>query len=162
MKTPLKLFVLTCLVGLTSAPLATAQDVPQGSSPPVASVPSTQPTAAVNVSSRYVLGPGDELVIHALDAPEISEKPQRLDPDGDLRLAIVGRVHAAGMTVAALEDELKKRLGVFLQQPDVTITVTGSRSEAVSLMGAVAAPGQKPLTNGARLMDVITAAGGIT
>jgi polysaccharide export outer membrane protein len=123
-----------------------------------------QPTtsAAPNVSARYVLGAGDEIVIHALDAPEISEKPQKLDPDGDLRLAIIGRVHAAGMNVSDLEAELTNRLGVFLQQPDVTVTVTGSRSQAVSLMGAVTTPGLKPITTGNRLMDVLSAAGGLT
>ena len=120
------------------------------------------PTTTVNVSSRYVLGTGDELIIHAIDTPEISGRPGRIDPDGDLRLPIVGRVPAAGMTVGQLEEELKKRLGVFLQQPDVTVTVTASRNQSISIMGAVAAPGAKVLDTGKTLMDMLSAAGGLT
>ena len=115
-----------------------------------------------NVSASYVLGPGDELVIHALDTPEISEKTLRVDPDGDLRLAIIGRVHAAGMTIAALEEELKRRLAVFLKEPDVTVSVTSSRSQTISIMGAVMSPGLKPLTNGTSLLDVLSAGGGVS
>lgn len=131
---------------------------------PVTSGPATQQPAdaGLNLSASYVLGAADELVIHAIDAPEISERPQRIDPDGDLRLPIIGRVHAAGMSVVQLEDELKKRLGVYLQAPDVTVTVTSSRSQTVSIMGAVTDPGQKPLDAGKTLVDVLSAAGGLS
>jgi polysaccharide export outer membrane protein len=132
---------------------------------PATAPPAMQPLqsdAAPNLSATYVLGSADDLVIHAIDVPEISEKPYRIDPDGDLRLPITGRVHAAGMSIIQLEEELKKRLGVYLQTPDVTVTVTSSRSQTVSLMGAVMTPGLKPLDAGKTLLDVLSAAGGLS
>jgi len=132
---------------------------------PATAPPAMQPLqsdAAPNLPATYVLGSADDLVIHAIDVPEISEKPYRIDPDGDLRLPIIGRVHAAGMSIIQLEEELKKRLGVYLQTPDVTVTVTNSRSQTVSLMGAVMNPGLKPLDAGKTLLDVLSAAGGLS
>jgi protein involved in polysaccharide export with SLBB domain len=62
--------------------------------------------------STYQLRADDELVIHATDIPEINGKAMRLDPDGDLRLPMIGRVHAAGMTLEQLEGEVTARLKV--------------------------------------------------
>jgi polysaccharide export outer membrane protein len=109
-----------------------------------------------------VIGIDDTLVIRVSDAPDINEKTQRVDPNGDLRLPVVGRVHAAGLTVEQLEAALRGKLGVFLQTPDVTVTVTSSRSYAVSVIGAVSNPGLKPLDLGKTLVDVLSAAGGLT
>ena len=119
-------------------------------------------SATPNVSAKYTLGVSDEVVIHALDAPEISEKPLRINPDGELRLALVGRIQAAGMTVAQLEEELKKRLAVILQEPDVTVTVTAARSQSISIMGAVTSPGVKPLETGSTILDMLSVADGVT
>src|SRR5207247_8690786 len=104
----------------------------------------------------------DQIVIHAVDVPDISEKPQKLDRGGDLRLPMGGRVHAAGMTVAELERELTKRLKLYLEEPDVSITVVESRSQPVSIIGAVAASGIKQLEGGKTLVEVLSMAGGLT
>jgi polysaccharide biosynthesis/export protein len=133
-----------------------------------AAAPAQTPTAAQTATadaparSTYVLGPDDQIVIHAVDVPDISEKPQKLDRDGDLRLPMVGRVHAAGMTVADLERELTKRLKVYLQEPDVTITMAESRSQPVSVIGAVTTSGVKQLEGGKTLVEVLSMAGGLT
>jgi polysaccharide export outer membrane protein len=127
-------------------------------------VPPASATASADATPRasYVLGAGDQIVIHALDAPDISDKPQRLDQNGDVRLPMIGRVHAAGLTVEELERELTKRLRVYLQEPDVSVTVAESRSEMVSVIGAVITPGMKPLEGGKTLVEVLSAAGGMT
>src|SRR5919106_3450422 len=71
--------------------------------------------------SSYVLGPDDQIAIHALDLPDISDKPQRLDPNGDIRLPLIGRIHAGGMTVEELENELIEKLKAYLHEPDVSV-----------------------------------------
>ena len=124
--------------------------------------PSSSESAEPLAKNGYVLGPSDEVLIHAIDAPEISDKNQRIDADGDLRLARVGRLRAAGLTVAQLEQELRKRLGVYLQEPDVTVTVATVRSQNVSVTGAVSEPGMKVLDGRKTLTDVLSAAGGLT
>src|SRR6185369_8663847 len=91
----------------------------------------------------------------------ISGKTQRLDPNGDLRLPMVGRVHAAGMTLEQLEAELSKRLAVYLQDPDVAVTVTEFKSQPVSVIGAVTTSGVHQLEGRKTLIEMLSLAGGV-
>jgi polysaccharide export outer membrane protein len=148
---------LVCAVALCSAWLVSHTAIR-------VSAASAAQTAANDRSApqTYVLGPDDQIVIHAVDVPDIGEKPQKLDRDGDLRLPMVGRVHAAGMTVGELERELTKRLKVYLQEPDVSVTVAESHSQPVSVIGAVTTSGIKQLEGGKTLVEVLSMAGGLT
>ncbi len=94
--------------------------------------------------------------------PDISGKPQRIDPSGDLRLPMVGRVRAEGLTVDQLEAELISLLKVHLQEPDVAVTVTAFRSQPVSVIGAVTQSGVRPLEGRKTLIEVLSQAGGVT
>jgi polysaccharide export outer membrane protein len=109
-----------------------------------------------------VLGPDDQVAIHAIDVPDISDKPQRLDPNGDLNLPMVGRVHAAGMTLEQLREELTRRLKVYLVEPDVAIAVTEFRSQPVSVIGAVGTSGVRQLEGRKTLVEVLSLAGGVS
>src|SRR5438094_6951043 len=51
-------------------------------------------------SPDYVLGPGDQIVVRALNAEEIPDKPVLIDMGGYIRLPLAGRVHVGGLTVA--------------------------------------------------------------
>ena len=52
--------------------------------------------------SHYVLGSDDTLKIWALGIEEISDKPVRIDPSGDIDLPVVGKVHARGLSLEEL------------------------------------------------------------
>lgn len=112
------------------------------------------------IRTSYVLGADDQLLIQVVDVPDISGKPQRIDPEGDLRLPMVGRVRAAGMTAEQLETELIKRLKVYLQEPDVTVTVTEFHSQPVSVIGAVGNSGVHQLSGKKTLVEILSMAGG--
>ena len=43
----------------------------------------------------YILGPGDEIVIMALNAEEISNRPIRIPSEGEINLPMVGRMQVA-------------------------------------------------------------------
>jgi polysaccharide biosynthesis/export protein len=120
----------------------------------------TEGAAADRIS--YRLGPDDQIVIQVANAPDISGKPQRIDPSGDLRLPMVGRVRAAGMTLEQLEAELTTRLKVFLQEPDVAVTVTEFKSQPVSVIGAVATSGVRQLEGRKTLIEMLSLAGGVS
>jgi polysaccharide export outer membrane protein len=109
----------------------------------------------------YVLGPADQIMIHALDIPDISGKTQRLDLNGDLKLPMIGRVHAAGMTLDQLERELTERLKVYLEEPDVAVTVTEFHSQPVSVIGAVGTSGVHQLEGRKTIIEVLSMAGGV-
>src|SRR5690242_11604845 len=79
-------------------------------------------------SPEYVLGPGDEVVVLAVDTEEIANKPVRVSAGGDIAFPMVGRIHADGMTVQQLQGELTERLKTYIKRPDISINVTQFRS----------------------------------
>ncbi|MGA2740638.1 MAG: polysaccharide biosynthesis/export family protein [Bryobacteraceae bacterium] len=121
----------------------------------VAGPPPDQPRTA------YVLGPEDTVTIHAQNAPDLSEKPFRVDAEGEIKLPMIGRVHAGGLTIEQLEAEIVTRLKVYLVEPEVTVGITEFRSQPVSIVGAVATPGVHQLEGQKTLVEMLAIAGGL-
>ena len=109
----------------------------------------------------YLLGSQDVVTIHASNAPDLSDKPFRLDADGELKLPMVGRIHAGGLTAEELEAEISKRLKVYLEEPEVTVSITEFRSQPVSILGAVSSPGVHQLEGRKTLVEILAVAGGL-
>jgi polysaccharide export outer membrane protein len=83
-----------------------------------------QATPLVEAPATYALGPGDKIVIRALDAEEIDNKPVVIDTRGNISVLLVGRIHAAGLTTDGLETEIETRLKKYVNEPDVTVALT--------------------------------------
>jgi polysaccharide export outer membrane protein len=115
---------------------------------------------ATQTVSGYVLGPDDQIVIRAIDAPDISDKPVLIGTNGNITLPMIGRVKAGGLTVEQLEAELATRLKEFIQEPQVSVTVTEFGSQPVSVFGAVNKPGVVQLRGRQTLYQVLSMAGG--
>ena len=108
----------------------------------------------------YILGPDDEIVIRAIDAPEISDKPVLIGTNGNITLPLIGRVKAGGLTVEQLETELNTQLRKYVRDPQVSVTVAEFRSQPVSVFGAVTKPGVVQLRGRKTLYEVLAMAGG--
>ncbi len=131
----------------------------------------TQATGAANpaaaqvrdqdTSRSYELGPDDEITIRALEISEISDKPVQIDASGYIRLPMLGRVKAAGLTPAQLESAIAERLKAYVLEPEVSVSVTQFRSQPVSVLGAVRAPGVYQLQGRKTLVEVLSMAGGL-
>jgi polysaccharide export outer membrane protein len=116
---------------------------------------------AAQPDSGYVLGPDDQIVIRAIDAPELSDKlPILIGTNGNITLPLIGRVKAGGLTVEQLETELNTRLKEYVRDPQVSVTVAESRSHPVSVFGAVTKPGVVQLQGRKTLYEVLSMAGG--
>jgi polysaccharide export outer membrane protein len=115
---------------------------------------------ATQTESGYVLGPDDEIMIRAIDAPGIPDKPVLIGTNGNITLPMIGRVKAGGLTVEQLEAELTTRLKEFIQDPQISVTVTEFRSQPVSVFGAVSKPGIVQLRGRQTLYQVLSLAGG--
>jgi polysaccharide biosynthesis/export protein len=127
----------------------------------VACVSAQQPPAnAAPPPSGYVLGPDDQLLIRALDGFDLGDKPVLIGVNGNITLPLVGRVKAAGLTVEQLENEIASRLKVYVQDPQISVTVTEFRSQPVSVFGAVTTPGVVQLRGRKTLYEVLSMAGG--
>ena len=111
--------------------------------------------------SQYILGAGDQVAIHVVDLDEVSDRPLRIDPNGYIDLALVGRVQAGGITIEQLRDELKRRFSRFINSPDVNINLIENQSRSVSIVGSVNSPGVHPLEGPQHLLEVISSAGGV-
>ena len=117
---------------------------------------------AKKLDSGYVLGPDDQIVIHAIDSPEISDKPFLVGMNGNITLPLIGRVEAGGHSVEQLETELNTRLKKYMHDPQVSVTVAEFRSQPVSIFGAVTKPGVIQLRGRKTLYEVLSMAGGPT
>jgi polysaccharide export outer membrane protein len=111
--------------------------------------------------SHYVLGSDDTLKIWALGIEEISDKPVRIDPSGDIDLPVVGKVHARGLSLEELKVQLMQRLAKEVLKPQVSVEIVDFGSQPVSVMGAVNHPGVFQLRGRKTLMEVVSTADGL-
>jgi polysaccharide export outer membrane protein len=129
--------------------------------PHVVSVPAVpEPDVSQPVPATYLLGPDDQITVHAMDAEELSEKPVRIDLSGFIRLPLAGRIQAAGLTVEQLEAEITTRLLKYIKNPEVSVSVLEFRSQPVSLIGSVKTPGVYQLQGRKTLVECLSLAGG--
>lgn len=135
-----------------------AQQPPPPLTGHLAVTPSPRADAA---PTNYILGPDDQIAIQAPDVEEISKQPVRIDMRGNINLPMVGRLHAAGLTADELELEIKQRLRKYLQEPDVTVSISEFRSQPISILGAVQTPGVHQLQGRKTLFEVLSMAGGL-
>lgn len=112
-----------------------------------------------SIRPNYVLAPNDQILIRT-QAEEINEKPFRIDADGNVNLPLLGRVHAGGMTLQELENDLTQRLREYIREPQVIIQVTQFHSAPVFFVGAFKAPGIYGLQGTRTLVEMLTQIGG--
>lgn len=112
----------------------------------------------------YLIGPGDNVNITVWRNPEVSQSvPVR--PDGKITTPLVEDLPASGKTATQLARDIEKVLGKYIQQPVVTVIVTGfvgPYTEQIRVIGQATKPQALPYREDMSLMDVMIAVGGIT
>ncbi|HXG70789.1 MAG TPA: polysaccharide biosynthesis/export family protein [Gemmatimonadaceae bacterium] len=107
----------------------------------------------------YRIGAQDVLTIQVFDQPDLGGK-YAVEADGTFSFPLIGRVKAAGMSLRAFEEELKKKLSDgYFRNPQVTVAVEQYRSQRIFVMGEVRIPGPVPLTGGMTLIEALSRAG---
>jgi polysaccharide biosynthesis/export protein len=112
-------------------------------------------------AQNYVLGPDDQIALLVPDADELNTKAFRIDRSGELDLPVIGRTHAAGLTVQELEQEIDSRLKRYLVDPTAVVAVTDFRSQPISILGAVNTPGVHQVQGHKTLYEALSLAGGL-
>jgi len=120
-----------------------------------------QPATSHPASSYYTLGPDDEVSVAVVELPEFSARSYHVDADGTISLPLIGRIQAAGLTMARFEEELQTKLHSQVQNPHVVVSLVETRSVPVSVMGEVNNPGTQQLQGQRSLFDVLASAGGL-
>lgn len=123
--------------------------------PTVVSLPEPRPSTTV--------GPGDVFEVSVLGEKDLA-KEYRVQPDGTVDFPYLDRVEVRGLEPQQIEDRIKSDLVArkILTNPQVTLVVKQYNSKKVSVIGAVQKPGSLPWTEGMKLIDAISLAGGLT
>lgn len=119
-----------------------------------APVPATQ-------DADYRIGPQDVVRIDVWKEPDISRTiPVR--PDGKISLPLLNDVQASGLTALELAAALREGLSKYLNNPQVTVTVTEINSRRVYVTGEVNRAGALSLLPGMTALQALASAGGFT
>lgn len=159
--------------GLTAFALATlllmAPVAAQETARPAAAAPAAAPTASPNAAAAaaatdaasYRIGPEDILDISVWKNAELSRTvPVR--PDGKVSLPLVNDIQAAGLTPAALREQLAAKLAEYVPSPEVSVIVREVHSAKVAVIGSVRNPGRYELKSPATVLEMIALAQGFT
>jgi polysaccharide biosynthesis/export protein len=142
---------------VTVAMVALAFGVSAQPAPTPVNVAVPGPAHALRISS------GDLLEIGVFDTPELSGK-LRVDASGVITLPIAGQLKVTGMTAeeAGVAIEAKLRESEVMKDPNVTVFISEYATQGVTVTGEVKSPGIYPLLGSHGLVDILTAAGGVT
>lgn len=109
------------------------------------------------------IGPGDQVKIDVFGNPDLATVVNVAD-DGTIRMPLAGSVAIGGQSPAEAARRIENALkaGQYLVNPQVTVGVTQSLSQRVSVLGEVGNPGRYPIESNTTLFDLIALAGGIS
>jgi polysaccharide export outer membrane protein len=129
-----------------------------GCASPGSDLPPVPP--AQNLSS-YRLGPGDKLDIKVLGATELNGQ-YNVQDDGTIRMLMIGKIPAAGLTSEMLADNIAQmlRAGRYITKPFVSVSVLTYRP--FYILGEVVKAGAYPYATGMRVLAAVADAQGYT
>lgn len=109
----------------------------------------------------YRLNPGDVLDI-GVWKEESMQRQVLILPDGTISFPLAGHLAAAGSTAAQVQDELAKRIRIYIPEPVVTVSVASVGGNAIYVIGQVKQPGRFNVASQIDVMQALSLAGGLT
>lgn len=123
-----------------------------------------EPPKPLTTSPDYVIGPQDSLTIFVWRNPELSTGVA-VRPDGRISVPLIEDLQAAGKTPTQLARDIEKVLGKYVQNPIVTVIVTGFRGpfdKQVRVVGEAVQPKAIPYREHMTILDLMIEVGGLT
>jgi polysaccharide biosynthesis/export protein len=111
---------------------------------------------------EYRIGAGDILQVSVWKEPEASAPNVVVRPDGMISTPLIKEIQVAGLTPKQAETLITEKLVKLIQEPDVTVVVTGMSSKKIYAIGAVKKEGPIPYTYTMTVMQALAEAGGLT
>jgi polysaccharide export outer membrane protein len=154
------LVFLACLTIAPPAGLAAQQQSASAKTAPTPAPDNEPVPKPATMDPEYLIGTGDVLSINVWKEPDVSSSvPVR--PDGKISLPLVNDIQAAGLTPMQLGKLIHDKLQKYIEDPQVTVVVTGVNSRLVYLVGEVARAGSFPLIPKMTILQALSAAGGL-
>jgi protein involved in polysaccharide export with SLBB domain len=139
---------------------STGRDLPIFGAELFKNVPSTfAPVENAPVTSDYVIGPGDEIVIRAWGQLDVDFSAV-VDRTGTINVPKVGAISVAGIRYQDLQSHLKAAIGRVFRNFDLTVTLGQLRSIQVFVVGQARRPGSYTIGSMSTLVNAVFAAGG--
>jgi polysaccharide export outer membrane protein len=110
-------------------------------------------------SSGYVIGEADVLNIRVAGEADLTGK-YVVRYDGVIDFPYVGEIRAAGVSLPAFNRDLRDRLAVYYNNPQVNVEVAEYNSCVVYVLGEVANPGVYQFNGRTTLLETVAEAGG--
>ena len=123
-----------------------------------------QETPATAETQRgYLVGPGDEVTGKVLGEPQF-DFVATIDEDGKFQVPFFDKpIEARCRTEKELRADVTQLLSKYLKTPQISLRVTGRKSRPpATIYGEVRTPQQVDLRRDARLLELLSFAGGIT
>ena len=115
---------------------------------------------ATPVHAPYRMGSGDRLRVIVFGQDSLSNAYD-VDGSGNISMPLIGLVHAAGLTTAALQQEIAAKLhDGYLRDPQVSVEVEAYRP--FFILGEVTTAGQYPYVSGMTVETAVAIAGGFS
>ena len=109
----------------------------------------------------YTVKPGDTLMVSVWKEPEL-QGDVLVTPDGAFAFPLVGQVDARGKTVTELQKIVTDKLGKYISEPVVTVSVKDIKGNKVYVIGQVNRPGEFIVNPRVDVMQALSMAGGTT
>jgi len=140
--------MLSLMLVLLATSFPSPQQPPPSQAPAAGRQQRPPPREEKDQISAYVIGSDDVLNIYVFDEPDLNQSTKyRVDADGMVTFALVGRVRAAGRTVREFQDDLIARLAQgYIRNPQLRVDVESYRSQNVYVSGEVRSPGKVPMS----------------
>src|SRR5258708_4900774 len=122
---------------------------------------SVAPDQNAGSDPAYKIGPQDVLKIDVWREDQLTRTvPVR--PDGKITLPLLNDVQAAGLTPMELAGVIRDELKNYVNNPQVTVSVTEINSRRIYVTGEVARAGAFPLLPGMTVLQALSSSGGFT
>lgn len=118
-----------------------------------------QRLAQSSPTQSHLISSQDVLTVTVMNQANLTGK-YTVQPDGSIRLPLVGKIVSAGLTVGEFESRLTNALADgFLLEPRVTVELEQFNGRRVFVFGNILAPGTYALTDQLTLIEVLAKAG---
>jgi polysaccharide export outer membrane protein len=123
-------------------------------------MPSPAQSDIIATTRPSLIGPGDALAIEVFGLAELSREV-RVDSNGSISLPLAGSISVIGDTPDQVAEKVEERLRAnFVRDPRVSVGVTETVSQVVTIDGEVGRPGIYPIIGRSTLMRSIARAEG--
>ena len=128
----------------------------------LAAILTPNPNLSAQSKGTYIIGGGDVLDITTWKEPDFSREEILVKIDGNISFPLLGEIQAEGRTTLQLQEEIEGRLGDYVANPTVTVSVRSTGSKMFYILGEVANTGEYPLVKNLTVLQAFALAGGFT